>query len=176
MNSKIDLWNCFDHIMPPGLTNSKMLNSLFAQAFLILTRLLLDCMNLNGAIRRARQGIEEGWNVNPPIPDYYLYPTFDSLIKFTMLLFLLMAILILSYSINHYAYYHRESKSIYVMHRLPSKWTIWKQCCTVPLIYAGFILLTAGIYYALFCAAYFHFAPEGVIPEQTIAFFWRYVP
>lgn len=176
MHNKIDPWNCLDHLMPPGLTNGKMLNTLFGHAFLSLTRLLIDSMTLNGAIRRAQQGIDEGWNINPPNHAYFLYPTFDSIVKFTMLLFLLMAIVMLCFSIEHYVYYHRESKSIYVMHRLSSKWTIWKQCLTVPLIYAGIILLIAVVYYVLFLLAYFHFAPEGCLPEQTIAFFWRYVP
>lgn len=177
MREKIDLWNDLDHLLPPGLTNSKMLNTLFFDAFFILIRLITDSASLNGAVRRAQQGIEEGWNISPPNQAYFLYPSFDSIVKFTMLLFLLMAIVMLCFSsIEHYAYYHRESKSIYVMHRLPSRWTIWEQCCTVPLIYAGFLLLIAVVYYVLFLLAYFHFAPEGVIPEQTIAFFWRYVP
>ena len=163
-------------MLPPGLTNSKMLNTMLGWAFIILLRFVMDLSQLHGAVQRAKQGMEEGWNVSPPMLDYYLYPTFDSLIRFTMLLFLLMILMMLSFSISHYAYYHRESKSIYLMHRLPSKWIIWKQCCTVPLIYAGGILLLAALYYSAFCAAYFYFAPAGCIPEQTICLFGRYVP
>lgn len=176
MTKKVDFWNGLDHLLPPGMTNSKMLNAMLGWAFLIVLRFLLDISQVYGAVQRAQQGIEAGWDVSAPVIDYYLYPTFDSLIRFTMLLFLLMILMMLSFSFSHYAYYHRESKSIYVMHRLPSKWVIWKQCCTVPLIYAGGILLLAAVYYGAFCVAYFYFAPEGVIPEQTIAFLWRYVP
>lgn len=173
---KFDVCNSFDRLLPPGLTNSKMLNTLLAQLTVILIRMLVNIGQLSSAVSRVRQRIEEGWDAKTPIPYYYKYPEFDSLMKFSMLLFLLMAVLMLSFSISHYGYYRRESKSIYLMHRLPSKWIIWKQCCTVPLIYAGCVLLLGVVYYGAFCAAYFCFAPDGSIPEQTIAFFWRYVP
>lgn len=173
---KFDFWNGFDHLLPPGLTNSKMLNTLLAQLMVLLGRLLVDAIQLSGAVSRVLQRVKEGWDLETPIPYYYLYPEFDSMMKYSMLLFLLMILIMLSFSISHYSYYRRETKSIYLMQRLPSKWTIWKQCVTVPAIYAGFLLLLGAVYYGIFCAAYFYFAPEGCIPEQTIAFFWRYVP
>lgn len=53
----------------------------------------------------------------------------------------------------HYRYYYRESKSIYLMKRLPDRWACWKSCILVPVIMGIFffiIMVLLDIFYFQF--------------------------
>lgn len=67
--------------------------------------------------------------------------------------------------ILHYAYYRRETKSIYLMRRLPKGDVLWKSCFQAPLMGLG--LGTAGILllYLIYCAVYFLAMPAESLPR-----------
>lgn len=180
MNKKFDLRNSLDRLLPPGMTSSRIVGTFAAQAafgaFLYLFALVEFTEDVQNVLRNISRGYYEEYPLS-----YYPFlehniPSIHSYLKITMTVFALYALLQLAYAVTNYMYYHRESKSVYVMKRVRDKWEIHRACWTVPLICALMMLLLLAILYGIFCLLYFHFTPEGHIPEQTIAFFWRYVP
>ena len=76
----------------------------------------------------------------------------------------------------NYLYFRQESNSRYTMKRVKDSKEIHHRCWFVPVICALILIAFAIALYGIFCWIYFRFSPEGSIPAQTIAFFWRYVP
>ena len=73
-------------------------------------------------------------------------------------------------------YFRAGSQSHYVMRRLSSRKEMDKR--THSLAGTGFMVFFAAelLLILLYLGIYFWCAPEGMIPEQTIWLFWRYVP
>ncbi len=65
----------------------------------------------------------------------------------------------------HYAYYWRETKSIYLMRRLPDRNVLWKSCLQAPLMGMG--LGTAGILvlYLIYYVVYLLMMPAECLPR-----------
>lgn len=65
----------------------------------------------------------------------------------------------------HYAYYLRETKSIYLMRRLPDRKVLWKSCLQAPLMGIG--LGTAGILvlYLIYYVVYLLMMPAESLPR-----------
>lgn len=65
----------------------------------------------------------------------------------------------------HYAYYLRETKSIYLMRRLPDRKVLWKSCLQAPLMGMG--LGTAGILvlYLIYYVVYLLMMPAECLPR-----------
>lgn len=54
----------------------------------------------------------------------------------------------------HCFYYHRDTKSIYVMRRLPHRGILFKSCVQGPLLAAGAVLGVAALLYLLYFGIY----------------------
>ena len=65
----------------------------------------------------------------------------------------------------HYAYYLRETKSIYLMRRLPHRKVLWKSCLQAPLMGLG--LGTTGILvlYLIYYVVYLLMMPAESLPR-----------
>lgn len=78
-----------------------------------------------------------------------------------------LAVCMLALIIYHYVYHRQDSKSIYLMRRLPSRWELHRRCLTLPLIAILICLLTAIILLLLFYGTYNVFTPkECLMPHQ----------
>ena len=83
------------------------------------------------------------------------------------ILLILAALALLIASAVHYAYYHNDSKSIYLMRRLPNRFELYKRCLLMPLIYALVFLLAAAALLLICYAAYMGLTPEACLsPNQ----------
>lgn len=72
-------------------------------------------------------------------------------------------------------YFRRDSKSYYVMRRLSSPKEMAKRTLSVGAAGCFAIWAVGLVMYGLCLWVYFG-CGEGLIPEQTVLFFWRYVP
>lgn len=93
-------------------------------------------------------------------------PPFEAMIEGALWGFWLLAFALLGFVLMHYLYYWRDSKSIYLMRRLPDK-SLWHRCClTVPfwmiltVLAVGFALM--GLYNLIYKAAVL---PEWVLKD-----------
>lgn len=72
----------------------------------------------------------------------------------------------------HWAYHYRESKSIYLMRRLPDRWEFWRRCFTLPLLGAGACGLEAVALMLVNFAVYRLCTPAGCVPPGQWAALW----
>ena len=85
----------------------------------------------------------------------------------SLLGFLLLAFCLIMVAVYHYAYHYQDSKSIYLMRRLPDNMELHRRCLTLPAAAIVIALLTAFvlllIYYAVYMLAT---PPECLTPDQ----------
>lgn len=109
-------------------------------------------------------------HIDPPLKTFSTYAgrRFD--------LFLLCGMLFSSVSVSMCeSYFRKDSKSYYVMRRLASPREMVKRttslgawgCCTIWAV--GLVMWGLCLWVYFGCG-------KGLIPEQTVAIFWRYVP
>lgn len=101
---------------------------------------------------------------------------FSELLGFTLYGFLILAICMLGMIIFHYIYHYKDSKSIYLMKRLPNPSELHKRCLVLP-ITAFFICIVSAIVMLLvyFCI-YMTFTPEQCITPDQWQKIWRALP
>ena len=73
------------------------------------------------------------------------------------------------------SYFHRDTKSYYVLRRLRSSRERIKRTYTLGICGCLAILSVGLLMYGLCLWVYFA-CGEGLIPEQTVLLFWRYIP
>lgn len=93
------------------------------------------------------------------IPDYPMVD-FAQLIDKALVGFLALSLCMLALIVYHYAYYHRGSKSIYLMRRLPDSTLLHRQCLTLPLGAIALCLISAALLLLIYYVIYMAFTPE----------------
>ena len=68
--------------------------------------------------------------------------------------------------VYHYAYFTRESRSIYLMARLPSRWERHRRAWTLPILGMLLCLLAALLFTLLCYAVYLDKTPAQCLPPQ----------
>ena len=91
----------------------------------------------------------------------------------TLFLFGLTAFCMLPLALWHYWYHFRESRSIYLMRRLPDRWDLWRRCLTLPLLGLTACLVLAVMNTLLFYAVYHVFTPEPCLAPGQWRLFWK---
>lgn len=87
--------------------------------------------------------------------------------------FLLTAIVCLSYIGVRYTYLNKESKSIYLMRRLPQRGELFRRCAAVPLLRAAICLVFAFVLLLLYFAIYMIATPDQCLAPDQWAKIWR---
>lgn len=100
--------------------------------------------------------------------------SFSSVMRGTMVGFSLLMLVILLLTVYHYLYYYRDSKSIYVMKRLPNRFELHRRSLSLPLVSVGVCLLAVFLLIVIEFGLYYLMAPAGceISPNQW-ASFWR---
>lgn len=114
-------------------------------------------------------------NNSPKIyPEGTLAANFNKFIDDIFLLFLVSAMLMCVFCILHITYHYQNSKSIYLMKRLPKKSEYYVRCLTLPLtgiiLCAVTVVLLVNIFYLIYIT---QIRPE-FLPENHIESLWRY--
>ena len=63
----------------------------------------------------------------------------------------------------HYAYYRADSKSIYLMRRLPNSFELHRRCLLLPALYAVDFLLMGAVLLFIYYAIYMISTPEAAL-------------
>lgn len=160
------LWVKAEHLAPPGANIERLRNVLVTGLILCSLAMFVQfvatwntaCQNLYGWIGTERQRL----------PGAEL-PTFLYLIRGTYQWFAAVVIAAVFVVIDNYTCYYRESRSIYVMKRLP-KWSeIHKRAWPLPL----FACITAGVVIVLttlLCMLVYRVcSPADCLPEFWLA-------
>lgn len=87
-------------------------------------------------------------------------PDFVVLLDRSLIGFFVLAACMAAFAIDHYLYHRRESKSIYLMRRLPDRWELYRRCLTLPLLAAAACLLAALLVLLLYLAIYLTVTPD----------------
>lgn len=75
--------------------------------------------------------------------------------------------LFLAFMGSLYVYHFSESRSIYLMRRLPNRWELLRRCITLPLVGIGGMLILVCILFFVYYGLYFIFTPEAALtPDQ----------
>lgn len=79
----------------------------------------------------------------------------------------------LFFAVVHYTYHYSDSKSIYLMKRLPKKNELHIRCLTLPVIYIATSILAAFLLLLLYYFHYMSITPdECLTPDQWVKL-WR---
>ena len=73
----------------------------------------------------------------------------------------------------NYASFSRQSKSIYVMKRLPSAKELHVRCLTIPAVACAVGFLVSLILLAIFAAVYYHGVPARCMPPAETLQIWE---
>lgn len=100
-------------------------------------------------------------------------PDFAELMDGLLLVFVAIALTMIGLAVYHYIYHRIDTKSYYVMRRLPNRWELHLRCLTLPL--AGLLICGAA---ALIVIAIYYWIYMGCTPEECLmpgqwAGFWR---
>lgn len=67
-------------------------------------------------------------------------------------------------ALYHYFYYYRETKSIYLMRRLPKRGVLWKSCVKGPALWLGTGAAFLAVWYLLYYGIYLLAVPGECLP------------
>ena len=59
-------------------------------------------------------------------------PPFAGLLSHTMLGFQILAVFLVLAAAGNYLSHYLETRSIYLMRRLPDRWDLWRRCLALP--------------------------------------------
>ena len=103
-------------------------------------------------------------------------PDFSDLLGFTLYGFLILAICMLGMIIFHYTYHFKDSKSIYLMKRLPKTSEIHKRCLVLPITAFFICIISAFVMLLVYFGIYMTFTPEQCITPDQWQKIWRAIP
>ena len=87
--------------------------------------------------------------------------------------FILLIPAILGLAVFHYAYYRRESMSIYLMKRLPDPAERHRRALTLPLLAIAATVLLAAWMRVIYFALYLLATPKICLPDEVWQQLWR---
>lgn len=86
-------------------------------------------------------------------------PSFTELLKDTMDGFSVFLVVMIIMVFLHYMTYYKDSKSIYLMKRLPDKWELYRRCAVVPLVSVVIGVVTGAAILLIYYGVYLYFTP-----------------
>ncbi len=121
----------------------------------------------------ARENLYEWTLKGRELIEGAVMPDFAELMDGTLLVFVAIALTMGGLAIYHYIYHRLDTKSFYVMRRLPSRWELHLRCLTLPvtgLLICGIaVLIVILIYYWIYVGC----TPEECLVPGQWARFWR---
>ena len=87
--------------------------------------------------------------------------------------FILLIPAILGLAVFHYAYYRRESMSIYLMKRLPDPSERHRRALTLPLLAIAATVVLALLLRLIYFAVYLLATPKTCLPDEAWQQLWR---
>lgn len=98
---------------------------------------------------------------------------FDVVLGRALLGFAVAAVCMAALGALHYARHWRESKSIYLMRRLPDRWELHRRCLALPVMAVALCLLIALALLLLYFGIYLAATPEQCLRPGQWQNIWR---
>ena len=156
---------------PPGYDHTKEIRTVFLTNSILIILMtisfLLSIINERHLLY-IRVGPDMILNTSKLMPDFV--QILGNRLRFFPSLAMLAFV---SAVISHYIYYYGESKSIYLMRRLPNKLELHRRCLLMPLIYALVFLITAIILLLIYYLTYMKLTPEACLSPNQWEKIWR---
>lgn len=102
-----------------------------------------------------------------------LISSFSWVMKGVMAPFVYLMAIILLLTIFHYLYYYRETKSIYLMKRLPNRSELHRRSLSLPLILVAACVVVIVLLTAVCCGWYYLWVPDRCIAPGQLSHFLR---
>ena len=102
-----------------------------------------------------------------------IMPDFIDIFRGSLWGYLVLAFAMLLLIAFRYASYYQNSKSIYLMKRLPDKFEMHRRCIVVPVITAISCMLVAFLVLLLYLGHYMLFTPDACLTPGQWAKIWR---
>ncbi len=100
-------------------------------------------------------------------------PSFVALLGNYMILFPFLTVLCLGLIPRYYLMHYGESRSVYLMRRLPKRWALHHRCITLPLCMAGLTLLVGGLLLAFYYHCYCKLTPTALWQDGQLTLLWQ---
>lgn len=156
---KIDL----SRHVPPGLNPRTERNVFFVGLAYAVLRSFGFFFRLSDGLYRLYTGTGEFRRLRSGA----MMPDFVEILDSALLGFGLLALCMVVFLFDHYSYYRRGSKSIYLMRRLPNRWEQHRRCLTLPLAAIVLCALLALVLLCLYFLIYMLVTPEVCLqPDQ----------
>lgn len=89
---------------------------------------------------------------------------FEQLVTNHWALYVPLVLFLTAMMIYHYVYYYRETRSIYLMRRLPRRGVVLKSCVSGPLLGLGMTAVILAMLYLLYYGSYLLVIPGECLP------------
>lgn len=100
-------------------------------------------------------------------------PSFAALLGHWMILFPAVAVLCLGFIPSYYLMHYGESRSVYLMRRIPKRWALHRRCITLPLCMAGLTLVLGGLLLAFYYHHYCQMVPAALWQGGQLNLLWE---
>lgn len=110
---------------------------------------------------------------NKVLRDGAIMPDFAELMKFALIGFLVIAVVMVVFIVYNYAYHRQGSKSIYLMRRLPNRLELHKRCITLPAAAVLLCIVAAFIMLCIYYWIYMSITPEECLTPGQWQKIWR---
>jgi len=100
-------------------------------------------------------------------------PSFSGMMESIMVPFVYLMVIILLLMILHYLYFYHESKSIYLMKRLPKRRELHRRSLALPLMLIGTCVVTVMLLTMIYFGLYHLFVPARCIAPGQLERFLR---
>lgn len=159
----------FDKNLPPGMNPGE--ERKFVKIGLVLSALLggLDLIQYFTELSnlyRYREG--KRW-----LDESMTMPDFAEIFVRFPIGFSILAVCMLGFVVYHYVYYYRESKSIYLMRRLPNRFEIHRRAWTYPLWVILLCVVCTVVLFWLFFGLYLWITPNACLVPGQLWRLWR---
>lgn len=163
-----------DRMVPPGLDWVAELKWLAGGLILctVLSAILFISRCAAAVAALYEEVYRDGERVSELVEGRMMAP-FSTVMQGAMAGFVFLWLVILALSVYHYLYYYQESKSIYLMRRLPGWFEIHRRSFALPAasIAASLlvVILLIPVYFGLYCLL----TPGGHMEPGQWSEFWR---
>ena len=101
-----------------------------------------------------------------------MMPEFTELLGGSLNGIYVICLLLLAAVILNYASFYRESKSIYLMKRLPNRWELHRRCILLPALGLAGSLTLRAILLMIYFAVYILITPDRCLPPEQWQKLW----
>lgn len=102
-----------------------------------------------------------------------IMPDFADVLGYALYGFFILSICMLSIIVFHYIYHYKDSKSIYLMKRLPKPSELHKRCLILPVTMFFICMISAFIMLTIYFGICMIFTPEQCIVPGQWQRIWR---